>query len=45
MINMTTALAQCMILTGHGCRRRPINTDDVSTAGVSVFTRRIDTIH
>lgn len=22
MINMTTALTQCMILTGQGCRRR-----------------------
>jgi hypothetical protein len=38
MINMTTALTQCMILSGHGCRRRPICNDYVSTAGVSVFT-------
>jgi hypothetical protein len=32
MTNMTTALTQCMILTGHGCRRRALLTDDVSMA-------------
>jgi hypothetical protein len=36
--SMTTALIQCMILTGNGCKRRPVRADRADVPVVSVFT-------